>query len=85
MMADPPKVPPATRLAQLEEAARSLTIPVLLIQGKLSDVVSDQGVAEFRRLVPHAGVVRLEGTAHTAAGDNNDAFAATVVRFCTGS
>jgi pimeloyl-ACP methyl ester carboxylesterase len=83
IMADPPKEPSPIRVARLEASARSLTIPVLLIQGKLSDVVSDEGVADFRTQVPHAEVVKLPGTAHTAAGDNNDAFSTAVVEFCT--
>jgi pimeloyl-ACP methyl ester carboxylesterase len=65
----------------LEEAARQLTIPVLLVRGRLSDVVSAQGVEDFRRLVPHLEYVEISGAAHTAASDVNDEFSDVVVDF----
>lgn len=67
----------------VETAARELEMPVLLLWGRMSDVVSAAGVEEFRELVPHADVVSLAGAAHTAAGDDNDAFSAAVIEFCT--
>jgi len=73
----------AEHLRRLEDAARHLAIPVLLLWGRLSDVVSPAGVQEFQELVPHAEVVMLPGAAHTAAGDDNDAFTRAVVDFCT--
>lgn len=72
---------PTDVITGLEAAARNLTIPTLLVRGKLSDVVSDQGVADFVELVPHAKVVELSGAAHTAAGDDNDAFTQAVCDF----
>ncbi|NMN94379.1 alpha/beta fold hydrolase [Antrihabitans stalactiti] len=66
---------------ELEAAARELTIPVLLVRGKLSDVVSESNVDEFRALVPHAEFVELSGAAHTAAADDNDAFTDAVCDF----
>ncbi|MCM6776794.1 alpha/beta hydrolase [Nocardia sp. CDC159] len=65
----------------LEAAARDLTIPVLLVRGRLSDVVSEQGVADFRTLVPHMEYVEIGGAAHTAASDVNDEFSDAVVDF----
>ncbi|ATL68549.1 alpha/beta hydrolase [Nocardia terpenica] len=65
----------------LEAAARALTIPVLLVRGRLSDVVTEQGVADFRRLVPHLEYVEIGGAAHTAASDVNDEFSDAVVDF----
>jgi pimeloyl-ACP methyl ester carboxylesterase len=79
-----PSEDPAERLARLEEAASRINIPVLLLRGRLSDVISDEGVERFVRLVPHVQVVELERAAHTAAGDDNDAFAAAVVNFVRG-
>ncbi|WP_313715304.1 alpha/beta fold hydrolase [Arsenicicoccus bolidensis] len=66
---------------QLETAARELTMPTLLLQGALSDVVSDDGVEHFRGLAPSAQVVRLQDAAHTAAADDNDAFTHAVRDF----
>jgi pimeloyl-ACP methyl ester carboxylesterase len=59
----------------------SLTIPVLLIRGKLSDVVSPEGVKNFLATVPNAEFVELPDAGHTAAGDDNDAFTEVVVDF----
>ncbi len=65
----------------LEGVARALTIPVLLIRGMKSDVVSAEGAAEFQALVPHAEIAEIGNAAHTAAGDDNDAFTEAVTKF----
>ncbi len=65
----------------MEQAARELAIPVLLVRGRLSDVVSEQGVEDFRALVPQMEYVEIRGAAHTAASDVNDAFSDAVVDF----
>ena len=72
---------PALRTEKLEAAAIGLQIPILLIRGKLSDVVSTEGVEDFLAKVPQARFVELSGAGHTAAGDDNDAFSAAVVEF----
>jgi pimeloyl-ACP methyl ester carboxylesterase len=69
------------REEKLEQAAIDLTIPILLIRGKLSDVVSPEGVKDFLTKVPHAEFVELSDAGHTAAGDDNDAFSQAVVQF----
>lgn len=65
----------------MEQAARELTIPVLLVRGRLSDVVSERGVEDFRALVPHLEYVEIQAAAHTAASDVNDEFSDAVVDF----
>lgn len=72
---------PFVRADKLEQAAVELTVPILLIRGKLSDVVSPEGVQEFLRMVPAAEFVELSDAGHTAAGDDNDAFTEAVVGF----
>jgi pimeloyl-ACP methyl ester carboxylesterase len=69
------------RQEKLEQAAIDLTIPILLIRGKLSDVVSPEGVKDFLAKVPRAEFVELSDAGHTAAGDDNDAFSDVVVQF----
>ena len=69
------------REEKLEQAAIDLTIPILLIRGKLSDVVSPEGVKDFLTKVPNAEFVELSDAGHTAAGDDNDAFSDVVVQF----
>jgi pimeloyl-ACP methyl ester carboxylesterase len=69
------------RMQKLEQAVADLTIPILLIRGKLSDVVSPEGVKDFLAKVPRAEFVELSDAGHTAAGDDNDAFSDVVVQF----
>ncbi|MCZ8377519.1 alpha/beta hydrolase [Mycobacterium sp. CPCC 205372] len=76
-----PNDDPFVREDQLEQSAIELTIPILLIRGKLSDVVSTEGVRDFLAKVPAAEFVELADAGHTAAGDDNDAFTEVVVSF----
>lgn len=69
------------RESRLAEAAARLTLPVHLIRGGSSDLVSADGAAEFRRLVPHAAYTDIAGAGHMVAGDRNDLFTAAVVGF----
>lgn len=62
-------------------AARDVTIPTLLVRGRMSDIVSDEGVRELRELIPHAEVVDVADAGHMVAGDRNDAFNAAVIDF----
>src|SRR5207247_1979687 len=59
---------------RLEAAARSLSIPTLLVRGRLSDMVSVEGARRLQELVPHAEWVDVAGAGHMVAGDRNDAF-----------
>jgi pimeloyl-ACP methyl ester carboxylesterase len=74
---------PFADIEELEQAVGQLRIPILLVRGKLSDVVSPDGVEDFLGKVPHARFVELSDAGHTAAGDDNDAFSAAVVEFVT--
>jgi pimeloyl-ACP methyl ester carboxylesterase len=65
----------------LERAARKVTVPVLLVRGGQSDVVSEQIAREFLDAVPHARYVDVTGARHMVAGDENDAFTAAIVHF----
>ncbi|WP_063041652.1 alpha/beta fold hydrolase [Nocardia pseudovaccinii] len=66
---------------KLEAAARELGIPILVVRGAVSDVVSREAVEQFLAVVPTAQLVELGGAGHTAAGDDNDAFTNAVVEF----
>lgn len=65
----------------IEDACRGLDVPVLLVSGGRSDLVSDQTVAHFLELAPHAHHVRLPDATHMVAGDDNDAFTDTLLEF----
>ena len=62
-------------------AAAQLTLPTLLVRGKLSDLVSEETAQEFLELVPHAQFVDVSGAGHMVAGDRNDRFCDAVVEF----
>ena len=66
---------------RLLDAARGLRVPTLLVRGKLSDVVSLEGAAEFRAAAPHARFVDVSGAGHMVAGDRNDVFTDAVIGF----
>lgn len=66
---------------RLAVAAARISIPTLLVRGRMSDIVSEAAVRELRELVPHAEVVDVAGAGHMVAGDRNDAFNAAVIEF----
>ena len=66
---------------RLDDAARALTLPTLLIRGRQSDVLSEEGARHLLSLVPHARYVDVGGAGHMVAGDRNDAFNDAVVEF----
>src|SRR5690606_30442671 len=65
----------------LESVAAGLGVPILVVRGALSDVVSREAVEDFVAAVPGARFVELSGAGHTAAGDDNDAFTEAVAEF----
>ena len=67
--------------SRLANAARSLTIPTLLVRGRMSDLLSEQGAQELLELVPHARLVDVAGAGHMVAGDKNDLFNDAIVTF----
>ena len=69
---------------RLLAAAAKIGIPVLLLSGARSDVVSRATVDEFLRLVPHARHIELPQATHMLAGDANDAFTREVIHYVQG-
>lgn len=65
----------------MKEAARRLDVPVLLVRGGQSDVLTDDGVRAFKELVPHAKFADIAGAGHMVAGDKNDAFTGAILSF----
>ena len=59
---------------RLFAAARRLAFPTLLVRGRESDILSDEGVREFLSHLPDAQYVDVGGAGHMVAGDRNDAF-----------
>ncbi len=69
------------RKNRLEECAKKLSIPTLLVRGGLSDVLSEAGANNFLQLCKHAEYSNVASAAHMVAGDRNDIFAKTVIEF----
>ncbi|MFN4167679.1 MAG: alpha/beta fold hydrolase [Pannonibacter phragmitetus] len=67
--------------AELVAAAARLTLPVLLVRGGQSELVSQEHLDEFRQLVPHARLADVAGAGHMVAGDRNDVFTGALLEF----
>ncbi len=74
---------PSRRISRerLRAAASHVTIPTLIVRGQQSDVVSDAGLADMLKLIPHAERVDVQRAGHMVAGDDNDMFAAALEAF----
>nr|WP_232231987.1 alpha/beta hydrolase [Burkholderia sp. WSM2230] len=73
----------ARRHKRFSASARKLKLPTLLIRGEGSEIVTKASVDEFLRLCPHAEYADIQDTGHMVAGERNDAFGNTVLRFLT--
>jgi non-heme chloroperoxidase len=69
------------RQERLEACARELDLPVLLVRGGLSDVLSEEGAQSFLEMCPHSEYVNVTGAGHMVAGDRNDIFSNSVIEF----
>ncbi len=69
------------RFKQLENSAKRITIPTLLVQGALSDILTDKEKEEFLNAVPHARFAEIQQATHMVVGDKNDIFAEAIVDF----
>lgn len=68
-------------IPRLQAAATQVQIPVLLLSGGRSDVVSEHTIREFMQLVPHAEHVCIDDATHMVVGDRNDVFTREISRF----
>lgn len=65
----------------LEDAARKLALPVLLVRGGSSELVNEAHVDEFMQMVPHAEFTEVKAAGHMVAGDKNDMFTSSIMPF----
>jgi len=75
------RLEPDTNRAQLEAAALKAKIPTLLVRGHQSEIVGDEEVEHFRKLMPAAEYIDVADAGHMVAGDRNDAFNAAIIDF----
>jgi len=66
---------------RLNACAARLTVPTLLVRGRMSDLVTPEAAQEFLACVPHAEFADVGGAGHMIAGDRNDAFNEAVTGF----
>lgn len=69
------------RFKQLENSAKRIAVPTLLVQGALSDILTDKEKEEFLNAVPHARFAEIQQATHMVVGDKNDIFAEAIVDF----
>lgn len=67
-----------TRMAQ---AAGTLAQPALLISGRQSEVVDEEGARRLLATIPRGQWVNLQGASHMVAGDGNAAFSDALILF----
>ena len=56
-------------------------VPMLLVRGQVSDLVSQGRADEFLARFPQVEFVDVQGAGHMVAGDRNDLFADAVLDF----
>jgi pimeloyl-ACP methyl ester carboxylesterase len=76
---------PERQIAEFEDTVdalkRARDLPVQLVRGGESDVVSDSGVDDLRDALPQLEVFDVAGAGHMVAGDRNDLFNEGVINF----
>ena len=69
------------QLQLLENSARALTTPTIMIRAEKSTVVRAEHVEEFKRTSPHIETCIAPGIGHMLTGDANDAYAPLLLDF----
>lgn len=77
---------PPTEISDTERLHRAVEVmvasgPVLLVRGKVSDLVSPDRCRRFLERFPEVEFVDVAGAGHMVAGDRNDLFTAAVLDF----
>ncbi len=75
------KVDSARNPERLAAAVAEITCPMLLVRGRMSDVISEESVRKFRALQPKARFADIARAGHMVAGDANDVFTDAVLDF----
>ncbi|MEZ0367218.1 alpha/beta fold hydrolase [Mycobacterium sp. pUA109] len=77
----PIEVTEVDRLYAAVEAILRSEVPMLLVRGQLSDLVSEDRAEAFLARYPQIEFVDVRGAGHMVAGDRNDIFADAVLGF----
>ena len=65
----------------LNELCSNITVPMLLVRGKMSDLVTEAEAKEFLERYPDASFADVSGAGHMVVGDKNDVFARAIIDF----
>lgn len=68
-------------LAGMDDDARSLQCPVLVLRGGKSDVLSDEGAEAIAGLIPDSRLAVVKDAGHLAAGDNPESTVGLIASF----
>jgi pimeloyl-ACP methyl ester carboxylesterase len=77
----PIEVTEVDRMYAAVEAILRTGVPMLLVRGQVSDLVTQERADEFIARFPEIDFVDVGGAGHMVAGDRNDLFAGAVVDF----
>jgi len=77
----PFEVTDADRMHAAVDAILRNGVPMLLIRGQVSDLVSQERADEFLARFPQVEFTDVRGAGHMVAGDRNDIFAEAVLNF----
>ncbi|HLT15442.1 MAG TPA: alpha/beta hydrolase [Acidimicrobiales bacterium] len=66
---------------RLTRAVEALRIPTLLVRGRSSDLLSEEGAQDFLARAPHAELADVAGAGHMVAGDRNEIFNRAILDF----
>jgi peroxiredoxin len=77
----PIEVTEVDRLYTAIDAILHTQVPMLLVRGQMSDLVTEERANEFIARFPEIDFVDVGGAGHMVAGDRNDLFAGAVVDF----
>ena len=75
------KIDGARKPDRLAAAVKNITCPMLLVRGRMSDVISEESVRKFLELQPTARFADIARAGHMVAGDANDVFTEAVTAF----
>ncbi|MDO8324003.1 MAG: alpha/beta hydrolase [Phenylobacterium sp.] len=65
----------------MDEQVRRLKLPMHLIRGRMSELVSEDAAKAFLALAPHTAFSDVAGAGHMVSGDRNDAFNLALTTF----
>ena len=76
-----PKDIPEDYKEKQKSFAKVVEAPTLLIKGAMSNILTQNEVDDFLKVITHSEFVEIKDAAHMVAGDRNDIFAAAAIDF----